>query len=349
MSRKIKIFKILKMIISLCIVVALFLTIISCKEEMVKEEVVEEVREVVGEEEDEIIDSSGTKEEAPSVVEEETPEEIEWEGVKITPIEGLRFNKGTFYAEAGNPYGLEVGEKAGVFVKDAVEINGVMESSIGLRPEVIEVMQKKQIEEEQKFSYAFPINLEAVKGIKIEEILEAEVDDNSHLSFDGDYYPRPILAIKAPMGTKIYAPQTTDFLQINFWDTFSLDGTHQKKEWSFNFENLFKEDSFNDIKIDSRGLEINSCGLEVFLTEEEKRGRYEKELLSEAEIGNLLAEITEDEYVDYSADENMCSPVGEYQIIIRNYIWQSQIRKDYTFGLESLLSINDIKVFIYPN
>ena len=136
-----------KIIITTLLVITFTVSMISCKEApaVVEQQQQEEEKPAVEVPSETVPEEN--KEETPPVV-EETPEKIEWEGMIITPIEGLRFDKGTLYAEAGNPYNLEVGEKAGVLIpKDAVEINGVMESSIGLRPEVIEVMQKKIMEE----------------------------------------------------------------------------------------------------------------------------------------------------------------------------------------------------------
>ena len=90
----------------------------------------------------------------------------------IPPVEGLRYDKesNTFFTEAGNPYGLEAGEKAGVFVKDAVEINCKMESAIGLVPKVLEVMQKKIMEEEKEFKYALPFNFNNTSSNDYQEI-----------------------------------------------------------------------------------------------------------------------------------------------------------------------------------
>jgi hypothetical protein len=92
---------------------------------------------------------------------------VEYEGVMINPIESLRFDNGTFFAREGNPYGLEAETKAGVFIKDAIELNGQMENSITLRPEVIEFLQKKMIDENHELRFALPINLKTGSGIKI--------------------------------------------------------------------------------------------------------------------------------------------------------------------------------------
>ena len=142
-----KVSNIFKVLTIALLVVALTISAISCKGAIVEEQKQEEEKPVAevssetAEKEKEVI-----QEEVPPAIEEKPQGPVEWEGVTINPIEGLRFDKGTFFALKENPYGLENGEKAGVFVKDAVEINGIMESFFGLRPEVIEVIQKERME-----------------------------------------------------------------------------------------------------------------------------------------------------------------------------------------------------------
>jgi len=72
-------------------------------------------------------------------------------GGYFSPIEGLRFDKGIFYFLEGNEYGGAVGEKAGVCITDGPEVNG-QTTWFGFKKEVLEVMQKK-IMEEEKNSY----------------------------------------------------------------------------------------------------------------------------------------------------------------------------------------------------
>ncbi|MCJ7509202.1 MAG: hypothetical protein MUO85_10845, partial [candidate division Zixibacteria bacterium] len=153
---KMKVTDIFKVIIFAFLVITFTVSAAACKEApVVEEQVVEEQQQE--EEKAEVIISSETKE-TPSVV-EETPEKIEWEGVSFSPIEGLRFDKGDFYFMEGNEYGGIPGEKAGELITDAnVEIDGKIENIFfGLRPEVIEVILKKIIEEKKEFKYPLPL------------------------------------------------------------------------------------------------------------------------------------------------------------------------------------------------
>ena len=98
---------------------------------------------------------------------------VEYEGVMINPIEGLRFDNGTFFALDGNPYGLEAETKAGVFIKDAFELNGEKTNAFGFFSEFLNYQQKKMAKENHELNFPIPVNLEKVKGAKI-DILESK-------------------------------------------------------------------------------------------------------------------------------------------------------------------------------
>jgi len=146
-----------------------------------------------------------TQETVPPTTEAIAVGPVEYEGVMINPIEGLRFDNGTFFAQEGNPYGLEAEAKAGVFVKDAFEMNGQMENSIGLRPEVIEILQQKYLEENKELKIPVFINLEKDKGVKIDLLINEAGAKNKQLE-NVEHGDLTFLAINAPVGTKIYSP-----------------------------------------------------------------------------------------------------------------------------------------------
>jgi len=219
-----------------------------------------------------------------------------------------------------------------------------MENSIALIPKVIEYWGKKMAEEQNEFIYVLPFNFNETKGIEISEIIKASIKEGKQ-SFDKDTEGHYVLGVKAPIGTKLYAPVSTERYQINFWKSFIFK---RDKEWAFTFENLFKGVSFNDNQIDSRWLCINGAGgLEVFLTGEEKQGNFEGELKSEAQIGNLLAKVAKDQYIEFGADESKYSPADKYQFIIDHYIFQDE--KAYDLGSKGLWSIEGVMFSILPS
>lgn len=121
-----KLAKVFKAVISAGLVAAVFVSVSGCEK---AKPVVEETQSTVTI--PTTIKTTPTTETTPATTVAPTTTEaalIEYEGAIIPPIEGLRFDNqsGTFLAETGNPYGLEAETKAGVFIKDAVEINGVM-------------------------------------------------------------------------------------------------------------------------------------------------------------------------------------------------------------------------------
>jgi len=140
---------------------------------------------------------------------------VEYEGVMINPIEGLRFDNGNFFAQEGNPYGLEAETKAGVFIKDAFELNGQMENSIGLRPEVIEILQQKYLEENKELRFPIPFNLEKDKGITM-EVVKDEIANNAENLNSIRWADFTVLGINAPKDTIIYAPLRTNMDDVKW-------------------------------------------------------------------------------------------------------------------------------------
>ena len=344
----------------------------------------EEVEEK--EEAEEIIVPEETAEETPPVVEEKAPEKIEWEGVTISPIEGLKFDKGTFFAEAGNPYNLEVGEKAGVFVKDAVEINGVMESSIGLRPEVIEVIQKKIMEEDKEFRYAFPINLEQAKTDlgqdQVVKIGEGEIHEGDRNPEENRIFNKDtrLEISNVPLGAIIYAPSSASL-------SCALDEFKAFGGGTLFYINIIpdsfkgKEEIINDVKIDRSEIFIrfDPKGFEFVSPEIREEIAHIEELIQE-----LLHEETKPSpYEPNKIELKMGMPLIKVidKVNLKEEVWEEkpeedpehrwfqvglkptdfQIEMDYRVvggdennfkagrrGLESLLEIGEMKVFILP-
>jgi len=357
-----KVSNIFKVLTIALLVIAFTVSVISCKEVVVEEQQQEEekpVVEVSNETKEEI------KEETTPVVEEETPEEIEWEGMIITPIEGLRFDKGTFYAKAGNSYGLEEGEKAGVFVKDAVEINEVMESSIGLRPEVIEVLQKEIMGEEKRFVYPFPIDLEKAKAdlgqdkmIKIREVASESLDEwaKKENTFWDNNFKMEISNV--PLGTIIYSPVSTspdgylffgnndrrnDYYHLNFLTNSSLEGK------------LFRGNE----RIDRVAVGIDAIGIKLLPEGIEEKMVYEDEApfptyRSDVKMGTPVAEIISKEYLNdkyWDEKESPIDPSSEPSISMSYGLSQLKDPDKYLeTGLENLLTLDKekIPVFISP-
>jgi len=143
---------------------------------------------------------------------------VEDEGVTIPAIEGLKYDArtNTFFAIDGNTYGLEAETKAGIFIKDAFEFNGQMENSIGLRPEVIEILQQKYLEENKELKFPIPFNLEKDKGITM-EIVKNEAANNAENLDNTRWKDFTVLGVNAPKDTIVYAPLKTS-LNDQGWD-----------------------------------------------------------------------------------------------------------------------------------
>jgi len=206
-------FKTIKAITVMSIATLLAIAFSACKKKEFKAEIVPETtfRETVPLTTEKTI----AQETVPPTTETIEKGTVEYEGVMINPIEGLRFVNGTFFAQEGNPYGLETETKAGVFIKDAFELNGQMENSIDLRPEVIEILQQKYLEENKELRFPIPFNLEKDKGITM-EIVKDEIANNAKNLNSIRWADFTVLGINAPKGTIIYAPLSTDMDDVKW-------------------------------------------------------------------------------------------------------------------------------------
>jgi hypothetical protein len=341
----------------------------SCKEEVAGEKVEEGII-AIGEEnsgeDGEIIDSSETKDETPPVVEEELQKTVEWKGITINPIEGLRFDKGTFYAEAGNPYGLEEGEKAGVAIPNAVEINGVMESAIGLRPEVIEVIQKEITEEEKKFAYPFIIDLEQTKAdlrqdqvIKIREVANESLD--GWAKEEGTFWDKSfnIEISNIPLDTLIYSPVNTPPGEYTFFP-YNLESRKDYYNFIFGIDLSIQGELYRGIdKISRGGIGIEAIGIKLLPEGIEDKMVYDLAEFplysSDINMGIPIAQIISKEYLDdkyWDKKETPTKPVDEPSISISYGFNQLRNPDKYLeTGLENLLKLGkeEIPVFISPD
>ena len=232
------------------------------------------------------------KETSPTV--EETLEDIEWEGIKITPIEGLRFDKGTFFAEAGNPYNLEVGEKAAVFVIDGLEVNGKMENVIGLDPRVIEFKEKETFKETKERLLAIPIDLTKFKDIKLEELNEA-----------GEEIGKRVLGFNLPVGAEFLAPLSEN------WIMFRPFPNLEDKQFFTNWD-IGVEGKLGKLEIYFRDAEILAEMEEEAQVINPKEGKMQTLMRTKTRLGERLGRI-----ISNTPLENFSkSGWGDYQIVI---------------------------------
>jgi hypothetical protein len=295
-----------------------------------------------------------TKEETPPTV-EETPEEIEWEGIKITPIEGLRFDKGTFYAETGNPYGLEEGEKAGVFIKDVVEINGVMESSIGLRPEIIETIQKKIIDEDKEFRYPLPFNFEEAKGIKLREVASESLNEwakKEDAFWDNSF---SIEISNIPLGTIIYSPVNTPPEEYTFFP-YNLEIRKDYYNLMFGINLSAEGELLRGMdRTSAGGISIAAIGIKVLPEGIEEKMVYNEGPFpfynSDVKLGTPIAQVISKEYLNdkyWAGEESPIDPSNEPSISMSYGFSQLKNPDKYLeTGLENLLKLGKEEIFIF--
>jgi len=272
---------------------------------------------------------------------------VEYEGMIINPIEGLKFDKGTFFALEGNPYGLEAKTKAGIFIKDAFEFNRQMENSIGLRPEVIEVLQQKYLEENQELKIPVFIDLEKNKDVKI-NLLTHEVNNEDLRKLSPKDFTS--LAIDVPDGTIIYAPLKTDYTE-QFSGVAIIDWKDEKYPNHYDVSFTIPEEIRNKIIFDNSqrivyGLLVMVVkNVELLVSDEikDKNGW----IRSSSEVGTPFFKINKD-----SGKNDLPIPI-DVHLMFEDVAYNSNTeRNELSFYLSTaeniLLEVNKTKVFILP-
>ncbi|PIU28324.1 MAG: hypothetical protein COT09_05225 [Candidatus Hydromicrobium americanum] len=302
-----EIIKVFKVIITVLLVITFTVSLAACKEAPAVEEQQQEE-----EEKGEVIIPSETKEETnkttppttnqeTTVPTETTPQTVEYKGSIFTLPEGSEANPqtGEIIALEGNPYGVEAKTKIGQYIIDAFELNGQMEDSIALRPEVIEYMQKKIMEEDKEFRYPLPFDLQKAKGIKIKEAEDDSLkfsETTQKISWEP---PKLFLVSNIPLGSVLLSPVNSDDFRIRNGHsiTHGPDGS-----FFFSFFNLVdtnvKTISFKDNKIDSVELAIAVNGINLLPEDLQKKLEPLLPLITNIKIGMPFGEIIEKKFLE---------------------------------------------------
>ncbi|MCG2788399.1 MAG: hypothetical protein L6405_00410 [Actinomycetia bacterium] len=151
-----------------------------------------------------------TSTEITSIIEEKESGPVEDKGIIVPEIEGLYYDKETniFSTLADNNYGLDADVKVGVFIKDAFELNGIVESSICLIPEIIKDLQESNLYKTHEFQFPIPFDLVRTNSLIMNvDPIELNYDDPEKKDYYLDKYTH--LQIKIPDNTLLYAPIET--------------------------------------------------------------------------------------------------------------------------------------------
>ena len=209
-----KLAKVFKAVISAGLVAPVFVSVSACKktEIVVEEEALTVAQEIIPETTTSV--ETTAQETSPLNTEVVETGPIEYEGVTINPIEGLRFDNGNFFAIDGNPYGLKAEAKAGVFIKDAFELNGQIVNSIGLKPEVIESLQSNYLKKNGELKFPVPFDLREDKEV-VMELLENKYANENEVLKDYRWEDFTFLGVKVSKETVIYSPLKTVMVDGN--------------------------------------------------------------------------------------------------------------------------------------
>ena len=201
---------------------------------------------------------------------------VEYEGVMINPIEGLRFDNGTFFAQEGNPYGLEAETKAGVFIIDAFKLNGEKKNAMGFVAEVLDYKQKKMAKENHELRFPIPVDLEKAKGVKI-DITESKyysgIDSVKEQSLENEKIT--FLGIKFDDFNQeifVYTPVETrhdnQYDGFTYGPVFGDKSSEEQLDFSFTFvpaNKLWENTLWKNYKVQNGELDFVISGAELIL------------------------------------------------------------------------------------
>lgn len=348
-----KLAKVFKAVISAGLVTPVFVSVSACEK---AKPVVEEAEKTAVEATTETIapvettTQETTQETTPPTTEVVETGPVEYEGVMINPIEGLRFDKGTFFALEGNPYGLEAEIKAGVFVKDAFEFNGQMENSIGLRLEVIKVLQQKYLEENKELKFPIPFDLEKNKRITMEVVENEDAYTNVDVKRAEEF---TLVAINTPKDTVFYSP-----IKTKIEDRYTGINVSEDKEYSLSLFQLtipadFREKIFykQSERIDWAYMSLKVRNADIIITPiKDTSGGFQ----SETDFGLPLFKIIDDLDPNSQKDSELDQIFHGKYLLNFSYtveqVFYNEENKKYEvrFVLETgeniFLNLNDIKV-----
>jgi len=362
-------------IIFISLLLITLISFISCKEE--PEVVEEEEQEEEKQEESAETKTNETEGKSSEIAEEtlpttEEPEEpkiestgiIEDEGLNLPTFEGLRYEAetNTYFAEAGNPYGLEVDTEAGVFIKDAFEFNGVVENSIGLRPEIIDYWQKKIVKEDHKLLFPIPLDLRKVKVIKIDlledeylkkfpEVTEKTIDKITYLGIRFTDFNQDIF-IYAPVSTFIEEIYGQNYGGFMYGPNFLDDENPTSFDFDFNIPmELSKDTLWKGNRVDSNtSLSLMLSEGELLVDNPLVSNEQSKNYSAVGDLGLIIAKINS------SPDPRIERVIGNNSFRIQYHFVQMEQdssgktvipHSQYT-GDEILMELNDLKVSIMP-
>ena len=356
---QVKLAKVFKAVISAGLVAPVFVSVSACEK---TKPVVEEAQAIATIPTTPETTAPVSAETVPSITQETVPPTtevvetgpVEYEGVMINPIEGLKFDNGTFFAREGNPYGLEAEAKAGIFVKDAFEFNGQMENSIALRPEVIEVLQKDHLGKNRELKFPIPFNLERDKGITM-EIVENEIANKSLDIKRAEEFT--LVAINTPKDTVFYSPIKTKIEDRYTGINVSEDKEYSLSEFQLTIPADFREKTFykQSERIDWAYISLSIRNADILITPiKNTSGGFQSETDFGLPLFKIIDALDPNSQKDSDLDQIFHGKyLLNFSYTVTQVFYNEENKKYETkFILETgeniFLSLNNIKVSFLP-
>lgn len=228
-----------------------------------------------------------TKEETKETQETLPETTTEIEKIKAPEIPGLKFNQET------RKYFNEAGIEVGVYVEDAIEINGKMEDAVGLVREEIEDRQNEIFKETKERLLPILIDLTTVEDVKMQklEVAGAEID-------------KEVWAFNVSVGTEFLAPLSGG------WGMFKPFPNVEDKRFFTNWDIEVKGE-LGRCEIYFRDAEILAKMEEGISILNPKDGKRQDFMGTEVKLGDPLGKITSNTPLENFSKSGW----GEYQVV----------------------------------
>ena len=268
----------------------------------------------------------------------------EAEIINAPEIAGLSFNQET------RKYLNEKGEKVGVYVEDAMKIDGKITNAVGLMPEEIQKILNKN-KEKGIFKYPWPFNFQKNKGIEAVELLNNPLHEQKVFKQQGIYLPNDIgVKYSEPIG--FYA-----IFDVN--NSMSLFGENIPDEKGSDF---YSNQPFKNLCIANKnfgGIQFNFIDWEpeIELSPAKIFGNneiYIQNILGDIKCGDYLGKILPSapdfNFLDFINNKEFYGNAGQFQ----GRLIVSDLSGDYSeksSSLEKMLKLGkgnqEITVFVW--
>ena len=302
--------KFFKTFIYIILVAALFVTISSCDKSGQEKNHSNTTIPIAETKTPEItIAPTTTIKEAVTATTVEATTTTETEIINVPTIGGLKFDQATktYIAEAGNPYGLEVGVEAGVYTPNILTIEtvdgtpGNFDKGVAsLDQAVITVLQAEALKEKGEYFFPLLVDVRNIDNLGLVEL--KMLPDQGFKS----------LGIKMPIGTELYSPIESSNFQLVYYKEMGYAYDETDLQTSFGIKTKNKNGFFDILTTGGNLLLENKIIKET--KQKNNEGKEVTVKTVQLKFGDLIGKITSEEPLRLGREMGAIEDRGEQQL-----------------------------------